>query len=200
MTEAYPLQWPPGWPRHKGQQDSDRLFRSPSYQWDRVYHGLVQEVRRIGGEHVIVSSNQPIRQDGLPYAQSRNIADTGVAIYFMRGDKSLVMAQDRFSSVIGNMRSLALALEGLRQMERHGGAVMLERAFEGFTALPPPNSTHWSSVLGVSRVATKDEIEAAFRRLARERHPDAGGSDAMMAELNAARSTAISETRKDAQR
>lgn len=172
--EAFPLHWPAGWPRHKGQQDSDRLFRGPSYQWDRVYRGLVQEVQRIGGERVIVSSNQPIRHDGLPYAQTRNIADTGVAIYFTRGGKQMVMAQDRFCSIIGNMRSLTLALDGLRQMERHGGGVMLERAFEGFAALPSPGSAHWSTILGVSPEATRAEIDAAYRRLARERHPDQG--------------------------
>ena len=36
-------------------------------------------------------------------------------------------------------------------------------------------------------------IEANFKRLARDRHPDRGGSDAAMAELNAARERALKE-------
>lgn len=148
MTEqAYPMKWPPGWPRHKGKQDSDTRFNGPTFKWDRVYRGLQDELRRIGATNIVISTNQPIRGDGLPYAQQRNIQDTGVAAYFTRNGKALVMAQDRFWSIIGNMRSLTMAIEGLRQMERHGGAVMLERAFDGFAALPPPDSC-WK-ILGI---------------------------------------------------
>jgi hypothetical protein len=41
-------------------------------------------------------------------------------------------------SVAENMRSLALAIEGMRQVERHGGGFMLERAFTCFLAIAPP--------------------------------------------------------------
>jgi hypothetical protein len=192
--EAYPLAWPIGWPRHKGAQDSDSRFKGPTFRWDRVYHGLVAELTRIGARNVVVSTNQPVRRDGLPYAQERIIRDVGVAVYFARGDKALVMAQDRFYTVIGNMRSLAMAVEGLRQMERHGGAVMMERAFSGFTAIAGPTpSRHWSDVLEVRRDVSREIIEANFRRLARDRHPDNGGSDAAMSELNVARDQALKE-------
>jgi hypothetical protein len=149
MTEAYPLNWPAGWPRHKGQQDSDTRFKGPTYQWDRVYRGLKDELRRIGATQIVVSTNQPLRNDGAPYAQLRNIPDVGVAVYFMRNGKPLVMAQDRFWSIMGNMRSLTISIEGLRQMERHGGATMMERAFDGFAALPVPDDC-WK-ILGIER-------------------------------------------------
>jgi hypothetical protein len=191
--QAYPLSWPHGWPRHKGSQDSDTRFRGPTYHWDRVYRGLIEEVRRIGGKHVVVSTNQPLRQDGAPYAQQRNIQDVGVAVYFVRNGKPMVMAQDRFWTIMGNMRSLTMAIEGLRQMERHGGAAMMERAFDGFTALPKPSGADWWEVLQVDRKATRSIIEAKFRELARSRHPDRGGSDHAMAELNRARDQALQE-------
>lgn len=41
-------------------------------------------------------------------------------------------------------------------------------------------------ILGVSREASRDEIVVARRRLAREMHPDAGGSHGEMARLNEA--------------
>lgn len=179
-TQAYPLSWPPGWPRHKGAQDSDQRFKGPTFQWDRVYRGLKEELTRIGASNIIISTNQPLRNDGYPYAQQRKIQDTGVAVYFTRGGKALVMAQDRFWSVIGNMRSLTMAIEGLRQMERHGGAVMLERAFDGFAALPPPEDC-WailkiskSLVVGVDRELASDMIRKVFRTRARE---DMNGGD-----------------------
>jgi hypothetical protein len=162
-TQAYPLSWPAGWPRHKGPQDSDQRFKGPTFQWDRVYRGLKEELRRIGATNIVVSTNQPLRGDGMPYAQQRNIQDVGVAAYFTRGDKSLVMAQDRFWSIIGNMRSLTMAIEGLRQMERHGGATMMERAFDGFLALPAPEDC-WS-ILGIDR-------EIILKMRSREHHPN----------------------------
>lgn len=44
-------------------------------------------------------------------------------------------------------------------------------------------SNHYE-VLGVAPDATTDEIHEGYRRLAKEHHPDAGGADARMAELN----------------
>jgi hypothetical protein len=41
-------------------------------------------------------------------------------------------------------------------------------------------------VLGVSLGATTDEVRAAYRRAARDHHPDAGGDAARMSDLNAA--------------
>lgn len=197
-AESYPLAWPPGWPRRKKQQDSDRRFSGPTYRWDRVFRGLQDEIRRIGGTDIVISTNQPVRGDGLPYAQTRNITDPGVAVYFMRRGKPVVMAQDRFDTVMGNMRSLALAIDGLRQMERHGGARMLERAFAGFTAISPPES-HWS-ILGIDetiirrmRVKEKwpgecrDLVMDFFRQRVRESH----GTGADMDRLVKARDKAL---------
>lgn len=189
-TDAFPLAWPPGWPRHKGQRDSDRRFSGPSYRWDRVYRGLKEELHRIGASDisVVVSTNQPVRNDGLPYAQQRSINDPGVAVYFHRSKKALVMAQDRFDTVIGNMRSLTMAIEGLRQMERHGGAVMLERAFDGFAALPPPEDC-WK-ILGLTGHGPNlnaDLVTRMFRAKVKEVH----GTGADMDRLVKARDEAL---------
>lgn len=44
-----------------------------------------------------------------------------------------------------------------------------------------------SRLLGVSIGASRDEIVSAHRRLVAKVHPDAGGSEGLAAELNAAR-------------
>jgi hypothetical protein len=193
---AFPLCWPDGWARHKGQRDSDARFKGPTFHWDRVYRGLIIEIGRIGGRDPIVSTNQPIRADGYPYAQQRAIHDPGVAVYFTRNKKSLVMAQDRFQTVIGNMRSLTMAIDGLRQMERHGGATMMERAFTGFLAIAPPSwKKPWREVLGFRENFSPPEAELrnTYRIMAKHRHPDNGGSDTLMAELNVAFAEAKAE-------
>jgi hypothetical protein len=43
----------------------------------------------------------------------------------------MAMARDKYLSVAGNMRSLALVISAMRQMERHGGSYLMERAFTG---------------------------------------------------------------------
>jgi hypothetical protein len=99
------------------------------------------------------------------------------------------MAQDRFWSIIGNMRSLTISIEGLRQMERHGGATMMERAFDGFAALPPPEDC-WA-ILRMSHIPAEDRdtftITSAFRDEAKRTH----GTRADMDRLVKARDEAL---------
>ena len=200
-VDAYPLTWPAGWPRTPA---SKRVWALPGGSgttifWDRVVSRLMTEVQRLGASHVVLSSNQPLRRDGRPYATRRQIEDPGVALYFRLTDRDCGMAQDRYRLLIDNIRSLALAIAGLRQMERHGGGHMMERAFQGFAVLPPPRNgmRSWREVLGLSDGwrPTVADIEQAYRRRAKQCHPDAGGSHESMAELNAALEQARTEVR-----
>lgn len=49
-------------------------------------------------------------------------------------------------------------------------------------------------MLGVSHSANADEIREAHRRMAARLHPDRGGSDARLAEINAARDLLLQDT------
>ena len=50
-----------------------------------------------------------------------------------------------------------------------------------------PDVNRARSLLGVGASAGRDEIMAAHRRLVAKVHPDAGGSEGLAAEINAAR-------------
>lgn len=90
------------------------------------------------------------------------------------------------------MHALGHAIEHMRGLERHGGSIMVERAFSGFAALPPPTSEKpWWEVLGVSRDASIEIIKAAHRERIKSNHPDQGGSTSDMADLNRARDAGI---------
>lgn len=91
--------------------------------------------------------------------------------------------------VADNIAAVAAHIEATRAIERHGVASIAEM-FTGFQALPAPGATPWWQILQVQPDTAWPGIEAAFRKLAAERHPDRGGSDAMMADLNRARDEA----------
>ena len=193
--EAYPLHWPDGWPRTV-HRHTDYRFEGKSFTPGQARDGLLNELRLLGAKDVIVSSNVPLRPDGIPYAQSGRLDDPGIAVYFTFAKKSMVMARDKFISVAGNLRSLTLAVSAMRQLERHGGKYMMERAFTGFIALAPPDwEKPWREVFGIkpNGPVTLAMVTGLYREKARLRHPDAGGSDTLMAELNVAYEQACRE-------
>ena len=192
MTEAYPLRWPQGWPRTPyHQRQSDNKFRGPIYGGReltvaRTLGQLRHELELLRAKDIIVSSNLRLRQDGWPTSNNRLIDDPGVAVYFALKKRPLVMARDAYMTVAGNIRSLGLAIEAMRQLERHGGDKMMERAFTGFVAIAPPDwKKPWREVFSVKPDWSGD-IKSLYREKAKQRHSDAGGDDTLMAELNVA--------------
>ncbi|MQY48236.1 J domain-containing protein [Rhizobiales bacterium RZME27] len=191
MIEAFPLSWPHGWPRTK--QPTRSRFDVP---FTSARDGLMEQIRLLGGRLPILSSDLELRRDGLPYANQREPADKGVAVYFEWKGQQRVFACDRWDRIKDNIRALEKTIEAIRGIERWGASDMLERAFTGFTALPSPGAKKtWREVLGFPAGANPDRegIDIEFRRKAKAAHPDAGGSTEAMAELNAARAEALKE-------
>lgn len=190
MTEAYPLQWPDGWPRTPSNKRRRGKFGSNfGRSRDMLLHQF--KLMNVPSHTVVVSSWLPLRRDGLPYAEQarRPLEDPGVAVYFTLRGKQMAMARDAYDTPFDNLHSLKIAIEHLRGLERHGGGTMMERAFEGFQAIAAPGAMkHWREIIGIppSGVVTLDVVEAAYRSRARKVHPDAGGSQEEMAALNAA--------------
>lgn len=191
MAEAYPLSWPEGWARTPaGRRISGGRFNTT---FERARSELMNELRLLGAGNVVVSSWLPLRRDGLPYADQarRKLDDPGVAVYFMLRKRQMVMARDAYTSVHDNLRSIGLGIAHLRGLERHGGGTMMERAFEGFAALPAPEKFDAWGTLGLRPGATQDEIEAKFRELAKRHHPDMGGDAVMFHAIQKAREIAL---------
>ena len=172
-TRAYPLYWPEGWPRTEQNKIKRARFGDRSVYQAR--HVLTEEVRRFGGRDLIISSNLELKLDGTPRSNQRQPADRGVAIFFKRQGIDMALACDVYSAVEDNLWALCRTLEALRQIERDGSPALINRAFKGFAALPDPDARQWWEVLGVQQTANNDEIRAAYVRLAKQYHPDAGG-------------------------
>lgn len=194
MTQSYPLQWPQGWPRTPLSKRTKSAFKVTQ---DVAQRELLWEIQRLGGRNWIISTNVPLRRDGMPYADAdrRNIVDRGVAVYFTLKGEQKCFACDRWETIKDNMRAIQKTIEALRGIERWGSSQMVEQAFRGFTPLPPPagsSTRRWHSVLDVAPESPIEACEAAYRAKARSMHPDNGGSHGAMAELNAA----IAEARR----
>ena len=186
MTQAYPLSWPLRQPRTPaGRRETKRGAESLKLHRARVL--LEQEVRRLAGRNLVMSSNLLLRLDGLPRSGQPVPEDPGVAVYFRRRDVDLVFACDRWRTPEQNLRAIVQHIEALRGMERWGVGT-LDQAFTGYRALPETASTEaWWSVLGLGEIPTSVEVlRVAYRKAARAAHPDKGGTDATMARVNAA--------------
>lgn len=145
----------------------------------------------MGGRNVVVSTNKPVRKDGGVYANAREPEDPGVAVYFERDGDRVCFACDQYDRVWKNMRAIAKTIEAMRGIERWGSKEMLDRAFTGFAALPPPSTPiemtgpgalpkPWHAVLGVAETAEWSEIRSAYRAAIRD------ASDAEKLALNLA--------------
>lgn len=199
MIEAYPLCWPDGWPRRKSYQRNRSRYE---VTFARARDELQRELAAGRCKHIVISTNVPLRRDGIPLANMREPEDPGVAVYWDdKNGKARVIACDVWSTVRENLRAVGLAYASLRQIERTGASELLERAFQGFARLPaaPNNESDCWSVLGEDlRPKPGDWTPAPrvierYRELARKNHPDHGGSSAKMAEINRAYHQAIKE-------
>ena len=191
----YPLSWPAGWPRTEAQRRRRAAFRAGGRGATRalsVYDSLgrlVRELRLLGARDEILSTNVEVRLDGMPRSGQAEPRDPGAAVYFELSKKPTVLACDRWDRVADNIAAIAQHIDALRRMDRYGVG-SLAQAFAGYTALPQQTEQGWWEIFGLTAEAKLEEVEEAYRRLARIAHPDAGGAHEAMARLNTARDAA----------
>lgn len=190
-AEAYPLYWPVG--RKRTQYRETSRF---GLSFARARDDVAREVKLLGGRDLILSTNIPLRRDGLPYAGVAQPQDPGVAVYFTYKGKQFCFACDRWRKVEDNMRAIALTVEALRGIARWGTGDMLEAAFTGFVALPDPQRARtWREVLGFppGRIPPVGEIDSNYRVLRSRHHPDKGGDGRLFHEVQTAYAAARRE-------
>lgn len=151
-----------------------------SVSYTKAVADLKAEMGRFGAVDPVLTVN---------YAEQSDRPEA--ALWFEWRGSSRVVACDRYKFREANVRAIGVTIEALRSIERWGTGSMLEQAMAGFDvqALPMGSAAivrPWFEVLGVLPSAPLATCEAAYRVLAKALHPDAGGSDASMAELNRA--------------
>ncbi len=200
--ESYPLVWPLGRPRRPAEDREDARFGQetlhsdgtgmPAYRRRQplsiavALGRLRTELGRRGAEDVVISTNVPTRQDGLPYSNARVPDDPAVAVYFRWKGELHCMPCDKWTRVADNLAAVAAHLDALRRIERYAVGDIAQ-AFAGYKALPAASTKRrWWEVLGFELPPSYQDAKGRARELLRDLHPDHGGNHNQAAEINAA--------------
>ncbi|WP_439640585.1 J domain-containing protein [Nevskia sp.] len=205
--QRYPLQWPASKPRtqeglRKNGNFATRKLGDRQYpqtqplSLTQAVDRLQAEMERFGVDNAVLSTNVPLRLDGMPRGGLAQPADPGACLYFVLRGKAHALPCDRFTKVEQNIAAIAAHIEATRAIERYGVADVGE-LFQ-FAALPAPGqdaARGWRTVLGWTEGdrPTMAQVDATYRQLAANAHPDRGGSAERMAQINDAREAARRE-------
>ncbi|TIL34258.1 J domain-containing protein [Mesorhizobium sp.] len=187
-AQAFPLTWP------------DTMPRTPNKVASKFKTGLSAALKNVRSSLGLFSSDSGKKVDNLVISSNVTLGverptDPGVAVWFIWDGMQVCIAVDRYAKVEDNLQAIHHIVEARRTEMRHGGLHIVRATFRGFTALPAPKRRSWRQVLEIvtSGPVTTDNVESAYRRLAKKAHPDVGGSTAAMAELNTAKTEALKE-------
>jgi hypothetical protein len=191
------------WPRAFTKTRKVSQFRA---DWVDTLAKLKYEIDRLQGRSVVIQTAIPerqIRQDGMPFLQAQ-AAHPGVIVSFQSLHGPLSYPCDTYLEWKDNVRAIALSLEALRAVDRHGVTQGGEQ-YVGFKALPQGagntesdeaekaarllctatgktfSGTHVSAVM-----RDRKSLDTAYQEATRRVHPDAGGDNQAMADVNKA--------------
>lgn len=201
--DAYPCRWPDGWDRTR---EYERKSSRYSVDFVRARDDISRQLKLLGAHEVVLTTNIPLRRDGLPLAGQSEPRDPGVAVYWVeRGGwnierqqqeyKQRVIACDHWRKVKENLRAVGVAIEALRALKRSGATQVSDRAFMGFAALPErTGGSSWRTVLALGNgPVSRELLDRTYRVLTMAHHPDRGGTHERMAIINRAYEDALRE-------
>lgn len=167
---------------------------------------LERELGAVGAQAPVVQmmvDTSQIRLDGGLRAATRPDSPGIVLSFTTKKHGAMRFVCDRFTKWEDNLRAVALGMEALRKIDRYGITSDGEQ-YRGFQALTAgADAQGFASVEDAARFiaelaqAAPSAVDAMlddagyadvlYRRASKAAHPDAGGSDATMARLVAAR-------------
>ncbi len=158
------------WPRKETAGRISAPFVAP---YTKTLDLLEYELGKLKARDIVIQADfamADLSNDGQP--RSGKFPRSPRVILSFEGSKgALSIPCDRFISWTDNIRAIALSLEALRKVDRYGITVSDEQ-YRGWAQLPAASGSSvsdmpWWSVLGCRRDATRSEVEARYRELAR---------------------------------
>lgn len=193
------------WPR-----DFTRNRRSAPFRagYGKTLMDLERELKHLGVTQCVIQAacgEEDIRIDGRLRSSAR-LQHPGIIVTFTsKKTGPLFWPCDTYSEWTDNLRAITLALTALRAVDRYGVTKHAEQ-YRGWKQLPgggePIAAGEWSSVEDAARFllkvegvsCTDDDValvvidpQGTYHGAARKAHPDAGGSNELMAKVNRAR-------------
>lgn len=113
---------------------------------------------------------------------SQSEQDRTVTLTYTKKGKTVNLTMGRQARAIDNLRVLFLAVDDMRMNEKRGISDLIESAYLQLNA--PQEEMNPYDVLGLPRGTAKAVCEAQYKELAKQAHPDSGGSVERMKQLN----------------
>jgi hypothetical protein len=110
------------------------------------------------------------------------VGDDEALVRFVLREKPVEVRCSSQDAYRDNLRCVFYAIQAMRMNEKRGIADTIRKAYLQIEA--PKEQRDPYEVLGVRPDAPTTVIEATYKALAKERHPDAGGNADQMKELN----------------
>ena len=174
----------PVWPHEPTRSRRSRWTFKAS--WANTLDLLNRELRNLNAKNVVIGCGlreQDIRNDGWPRSNAREPVHPGVEVSFDTKHGRLVYGTDVCERWEHNVRAIALGLEALRAVDRHGITRHGEQ-YAGFKALPAGSGP------SAERGRTLIALHGGERQALIATHPDHGGDPADFADVQAAREAA----------
>lgn len=195
------------WPRERTKHPVRSRF---SENYSRTLELLDRELRHLGARDVVIladCSAADLRRDGTLRAGA-SLRSQGIILCFVGKHGPVRMPCDRYNDWRDNIRAIAVSLEALRAVDRHGVTSSGEQ-YRGWTALPSSiempaaefenkadaaaflmrtawgERDQWQCV--IADVFVPGNLELVYRDAAKRAHPDCGGTNDLMAKVNRAR-------------
>lgn len=149
---------------------------------------LARCFRQWGAADFEVGYNMPVK--GRDAVASRGYngyspSERAVTVRWRRRDGTpMVLSLGTQPRPRDNLRALYLAIDSMRLNEKRGIDASVMRS--AYLQLAAPAGANPYAVCGITPGATYEQAQAAFRAAAKAAHPDMGGSDAAMRDLNGA--------------
>lgn len=106
----YPLVWPDNEPQH-----NEKLTYPRTPEFERTLLLIIRDAKILGISRMVISSNHLIQN---LHPVNYNNRGHGITVFFRMQGKDYLVCQDRFSSLAGNLHSVAQLFAGYKIVKR----------------------------------------------------------------------------------